>query len=163
MADLKQLNAITDVPGVKVGHWTDRRRATGCTVVRVDGGAAAAYTNPGGAPGTIDTDLLRPENRIPSIHAVLLTGGSAYGLEAVLAHGLVKGGLLSVWRILRCQPFATGGQDPVPPAGSWRPAVGPRARAAPATPAAPDESGAAGRPAPPPAGRVPRPSEEETP
>ena len=76
------LNAITDVPGIKVGHWTDRRRATGCTVVRVDGGAAAGYTNPGGAPGTIDTDLLRPENSIPSVHAVLLTGGSAYGLEA---------------------------------------------------------------------------------
>lgn len=76
------LNAITDVPGIKVGHWTDRRRVTGCTVVRVDGGAAAGYTNPGGAPGTIDTDLLRPENSIPSVHAVLLTGGSAYGLEA---------------------------------------------------------------------------------
>ena len=76
------LNAITDVAGVKVGHWTDRRRATGCTVVRVDDGATAGYTNPGGAPGTIDTDLLRPENSIPAVHAVLLTGGSAYGLEA---------------------------------------------------------------------------------
>ena len=80
--DRPPLNAITDVPGIKVGHWTDRRRATGCTIVRFDDGAAAGYTNPGGAPGTIDTDLLRPENRIPSIHAVLLTGGSVYGLEA---------------------------------------------------------------------------------
>lgn len=76
------LDAITDVPGIKVGHWTDRRRATGCTVVRINGGATAGYTNPGGAPGTIDTDLLRPENSISSVHAVILTGGSAYGLEA---------------------------------------------------------------------------------
>ena len=76
------LDAITDVPGIKVGHWTDRRRATGCTVILAPQGASPGYTNPGGAPGTIDTDLLRPENRIPLVHAVLLSGGSAYGLEA---------------------------------------------------------------------------------
>lgn len=75
-------HAITDVPGIRVGHWTDRRRATGCTVVTAPDGAVAGYHNPGGAPGTLDTDLLRPENRIPRVHAVLLTGGSVYGLDA---------------------------------------------------------------------------------
>ena len=73
-------DAITDVPGVTVGHWTDRRRATGCTVVLVEGGATPGYCNGGGAPGTIETDLLRPENMVQRIHAVLLTGGSAPGL-----------------------------------------------------------------------------------
>jgi putative membrane protein insertion efficiency factor len=45
---------------------------------------------------------------------------SAYGLEAILAHGVLKGTLLTVWRILRCQPFCAGGADPVPPRGRWR-------------------------------------------
>jgi len=45
---------------------------------------------------------------------------SAYGYEAILTHGIVKGTLLALWRILRCQPFAEGGNDPVPPRGSWR-------------------------------------------
>ncbi len=76
------LNAITDVPGIKVGHWSNRRAATGCTVVVVEQGATGAYINLGGAPGTIDTDLLRPENSIQRIHAVLLTGGTIYGQEA---------------------------------------------------------------------------------
>ena len=53
---------------------------------------------------------------------------SAYGLEAILAHGVLKGTLLILWRILRCQPFCAGGTDPVPPPGRWRnpapPAVG---------------------------------------
>lgn len=46
---------------------------------------------------------------------------SAYGEEAIRVHGVWKGGLLTVWRILRCQPFAAGGADPVPPPGRWRP------------------------------------------
>ena len=75
-------DAITDVAGIKVGHWTDRRRATGLTVVLVQAGATPGYHQPGGAPGTVDTDLLRPENMIQQIHAVLLTGGSALGLES---------------------------------------------------------------------------------
>lgn len=75
-------DAITDVAGIKVGHWTDRRRATGLTVVLTQAGATPGYHQPGGAPGTVDTDLLRPENMIQQIHAVLLTGGSAMGLES---------------------------------------------------------------------------------
>lgn len=45
---------------------------------------------------------------------------SAYGEEAILRHGLVKGALLTIWRILRCQPFSAPGPDPVPPVGRWR-------------------------------------------
>lgn len=45
---------------------------------------------------------------------------SSYGVEAILVHGVVKGALLTAWRILRCQPFAAGGLDPVPPRGRWR-------------------------------------------
>ncbi len=82
MPDATRLDAITDVRGIKVGHWSDRRRATGCTVVIAEQGATGAYINPGGAPGTIDTDLLRPENSIQRVHAVLLTGGTVYGQEA---------------------------------------------------------------------------------
>ena len=46
---------------------------------------------------------------------------SEYGLQAILAHGVVKGTLLTIWRILRCQPLCKGGEDPVPPRGKWRP------------------------------------------
>ena len=75
-------DAITAVPGIKVGHYTDRRRATGCTVILCEQGAAPGFFNPGGAPGTIETDLARPENAVQQVHAVLLTGGSGFGLEA---------------------------------------------------------------------------------
>jgi putative membrane protein insertion efficiency factor len=51
---------------------------------------------------------------------------SAYAREALLRHGSVKGTLLAAWRVLRCNPFCKGGADPVPPAGRWRPAKGPR-------------------------------------
>ena len=74
--------AITDVDGVRLGHWTDTRRATGCTVVLTEAGAVAGFHCAGGAPGTIDTQLLRPENTVDSVHAVLLGGGSAHGLAA---------------------------------------------------------------------------------
>lgn len=46
---------------------------------------------------------------------------SEYGLQAILAHGVIKGALLTTWRILRCQPLCKGGADPVPPRGKWRP------------------------------------------
>jgi L-aminopeptidase/D-esterase-like protein len=82
------LDAITDVPGIKVGHWTDRRAATGCTVILAESGAVAAVDVRGGAPGTVETDLLRPENLVEKINAVLLTGGSRFGLEA--ASGVVN-------------------------------------------------------------------------
>ena len=82
MTDSGPYDAITDVPGIKVGHWSDRQAATGCTVVLCETGAVPGFFNPGGAPGTIDTDVALPENSIQEVHAVLLTGGSTIGLEA---------------------------------------------------------------------------------
>jgi L-aminopeptidase/D-esterase-like protein len=75
-------DVITDVPGIRVGHWTDRRAATGCTVVLCEKGAVGGVDVRGGAPGTRETDLLRPGTLVQGIHAVLLTGGSAWGLDA---------------------------------------------------------------------------------
>ncbi len=77
-------DAISAIPGLRVGHWTNRRAATGCTVVLCDGGAVAAVDVRGGAPGTRETDLLRPGNLVARIHAVLLGGGSAFGLDAAV-------------------------------------------------------------------------------
>ena len=74
--------AITDVQGIEVGHYTDTEAATGCTVVMCRDGAVAAADVRGGAPGSRETDLLRPGNLVERAHAVLLAGGSAYGLEA---------------------------------------------------------------------------------
>jgi L-aminopeptidase/D-esterase-like protein len=69
--------------GLKVGHFTDARRATGCTVVLCgEEGAVAGVDVRGAAPGTRETDLLRPDNLVEHVHAVLLTGGSAFGLDA---------------------------------------------------------------------------------
>ena len=75
-------DAISAIPGLRVGHWTNRRAATGCTVVLCEGGAVAAVDVRGGAPGTRETDLLRPGSLVERIHAVLLSGGSAFGLDA---------------------------------------------------------------------------------
>ena len=75
-------DAITDVPGIKVGHWTDLRAATGCTVVLCEAGAVGGVDVRGGGPGTRETDLLRPGDLVQEVHAVLLTGGSAFGLDA---------------------------------------------------------------------------------
>jgi L-aminopeptidase/D-esterase-like protein len=80
--------AITDVPGVKVGHFTDPRRPTGCTVVLTEDGAAGGVDVRGAAPGTRETDLLDPSNLVDKVHAVLLSGGSAFGLDA--ATGVVR-------------------------------------------------------------------------
>ena len=75
-------SAITDVDGIEVGHYTDRAAATGCTVVVCRDGAVAGVDVRGGAPGTRETDLLRPGNLVQRVHAVLLSGGSAFGLDA---------------------------------------------------------------------------------
>lgn len=76
-------NAITDVPGIRVGHVTDPEARTGCTVVLCPpDGAVGGVDQRGGAPGTRETDLLRPMHMVERAHAVLLTGGSAYGLDA---------------------------------------------------------------------------------
>ena len=80
--------SITDVPGIKVGHYTDLDAATGCTVVLCDQGAIAGVEVRGAAPGTRETDLLRPLHLVQQVHGVLLAGGSAFGLDA--AGGVVK-------------------------------------------------------------------------
>lgn len=80
--------SLTDVPGVAVGHFTDPRRPTGCTAVLVEAGAVCGVDVRGGAPGTRETDLLRPENTVEKVHAVVLAGGSAFGLDA--AGGVVR-------------------------------------------------------------------------
>jgi L-aminopeptidase/D-esterase-like protein len=79
---------ITDVPGLKVGHHTLAARPTGCTVVLCEAGAVCGVDVRGGAPGTRDTELLRPENTVQQVHAVVLTGGSAFGLAA--ADGVMR-------------------------------------------------------------------------
>ncbi len=75
-------NAITDVPGIRVGHAHDLEAITGCTVVLCEDGAVGGVDQRGGAPGTRETDLLRPMHLVEKVHAVLLTGGSAFGLDA---------------------------------------------------------------------------------
>ena len=74
--------ALTDVPGLSVGHASHPARPTGCSVVLCPQGATCGVAVRGGAPGTRETDLLRPENTVAQVHAVLLTGGSAFGLDA---------------------------------------------------------------------------------
>src|SRR5437660_1523699 len=81
-------NGLTDVVGIKVGHYTLSARPTGCTVVLTEGGATAGVDVRGSAPGTRETDLLNPVNTVQKVQAILLSGGSAYGLEA--ATGVVK-------------------------------------------------------------------------
>jgi L-aminopeptidase/D-esterase-like protein len=82
-------NAITDVPEIQVGHATDGQAMTGCTVVLCPkGGAVGGVDQRGGAPGTRETDLLRPMHLVERVNAVLLAGGSAFGLDA--AGGVVR-------------------------------------------------------------------------
>ena len=75
-------SAITDVSGIEVGHFTDTRRPTGCTVILARGGAVAGVDVRGAAPGTRETDLLSPTNLVEQVHAIVLAGGSAWGLDA---------------------------------------------------------------------------------
>ena len=73
---------ITDVPGVAVGHWTDERARTGCTAVLLPEGTRASGEVRGGAPATREWELLAPERTVEHVDAVLLCGGSAFGLAA---------------------------------------------------------------------------------
>jgi L-aminopeptidase/D-esterase-like protein len=80
--------SLTDVGGLRVGHFTDARRPTGCTVILAEAGAVAGVDVRGGAPGTRETDLLAPVNTVERVHAVVLAGGSAFGLDA--ASGVMR-------------------------------------------------------------------------
>ncbi len=75
-------DSITDVRGIEVGQFTDTRRPTGCSVVIARDGAVAGVDVRGAAPGTRETDLLHPSNLVDTVHAILLAGGSAWGLDA---------------------------------------------------------------------------------
>ena len=79
---------ITAVNGLETGHYTDLQNATGCTVVLCREGAVGGVDVRGGSPGTRETDLLRPGYRIDRVHAILLSGGSAFGLDA--ASGVMR-------------------------------------------------------------------------
>lgn len=79
---------LTAVPGLKVGHAQADEALTGSTVIVCEGGATGGVDQRGGAPGTRETDLLRPVHLVEKVHAILLTGGSAYGLDA--AGGVMK-------------------------------------------------------------------------
>ena len=74
--------AITDVAGIEVGHFSDTRRPTGCTVILAREGAVAGVDVRGAAPGTRETDLLAPGNLVQQVHGIMLAGGSAWGLAA---------------------------------------------------------------------------------
>jgi L-aminopeptidase/D-esterase-like protein len=80
--------SITDVQGVKVGHFTESRKPTGCTVLLIEKGATAGVDVRGGAPGSRETDLLNPVNTVQQVHGIVLSGGSAFGLDA--ASGVMR-------------------------------------------------------------------------
>src|ERR1700682_5007497 len=105
-----QTNAtLTAVEGITVGHFTLAERPTGCTVILVDGDAVGGVSQRGAAPATRETDLLQPLNMVDSVNAVVLTGGSAFGLDA--ASGVVR------WLEEHNVGFPTGsGRGPVGPA-----------------------------------------------
>jgi len=81
-------NSIIDIPGIRVGHAQDDEALTGCTVILCEKGAVGGVDQRGGAPGTRETDLLKPVNAVEKVHAVLLAGGSAFGLDA--ASGVMR-------------------------------------------------------------------------
>jgi L-aminopeptidase/D-esterase-like protein len=81
-------NTITDIQGIEVGHETNLEALTGCTVILCRKGATAGVDVRGGAPGTRETDLLNPVNLVEKVHAIVLAGGSAFGLDA--ASGVMR-------------------------------------------------------------------------
>jgi len=102
-------HTLTDVPGLLVGHWTDAEAGTGCTVVLCPQGAVASVDVRGGAPATRETDLLDPSCTVQQVHAILISGGSAFGLAA--ADGVMR------WLEARGIGFDTGvARVPIVPA-----------------------------------------------
>lgn len=101
--------SITDVAGLRVGHWTDRERLTGCTVLMTDESYVASVDVRGGAPGTRETDLLLPGRLVERVDAIVLAGGSAFGLSA--ADGVMR----YLWERGRGHATA-GGPVPIVPA-----------------------------------------------
>ncbi len=80
--------AVTDVPGIKVGHYTDKLGMTGCTVVLCEQGGVAGVDVSGSAPGTRETDLLHPGNLVERVQSIVFSGGSAFGLDT--ASGVMR-------------------------------------------------------------------------
>ncbi len=85
---MKYSGSITDIDGILAGHYTDGEGMTGCTVILCKDGATAGVCVNGGAPGTRETDLLKSENAVDTVNAVVLSGGSAFGLAA--ADGVMR-------------------------------------------------------------------------
>ncbi|NND84858.1 MAG: P1 family peptidase [Acidimicrobiia bacterium] len=112
------MGCITDVPGVLVGHWEDLTARTGCTVIRFPHDNTAGVEVRGAAPASRELDLLRPGMSVRRADAVLLTGGSAFGLGA--AQGVVDGLLAEG----RGQPTPTGPVPIVPAAGIFDRMIG---------------------------------------
>jgi L-aminopeptidase/D-esterase-like protein len=81
-------NSIVDVPGIRVGHAQNEEALTGCTVILCEAGAVGGVDQRGGAPGTRETDALHPLHLVQQVHAVVLSGGSAFGLDS--ATGVVR-------------------------------------------------------------------------
>lgn len=81
-------HAITDIPGIRVGHAQDLDALTGCTVILCENGAVGGVDQRGGAPGTRETDALHPIHLVNSVHGIVLSGGSAFGLDS--ASGAVR-------------------------------------------------------------------------
>jgi L-aminopeptidase/D-esterase-like protein len=82
------ISSITAIPGIRVGHAQDEQALTGCTVILTENGAVGGVDQRGGAPGTRETDALRPLHLVDKVHAVVLAGGSAFGLDA--ASGVMR-------------------------------------------------------------------------
>lgn len=85
---MKINHAITDVPGIRVGHAQNEKALTGCTVILAEEGAAGGVDQRGGAPGTRETDALHTMHTVEAVHGIVLAGGSAFGLDA--ASGAVR-------------------------------------------------------------------------
>jgi L-aminopeptidase/D-esterase-like protein len=101
--------SITDVPGIKVGHAQNTDALTGCTVVLCEDGAIGGVDQRGGAPGTRETDLLRPLHLVQKVHAIMLSGGSAFGLDAA-------GGVMRYLEEQKIGFRTSGGIVPIVPA-----------------------------------------------